>query len=899
MNEEQESQQSSQNVSRQISAVDSTVNLTIKISNSTSISYSSPTFISPSCSTFYSALQSPYISPRTTGDDSNTPSTTVVTIPISSNSDDISSTYYTPPLESYDFPDARKLTGPRISFPVTKGSFSPDFCAKLRSCDVYVGFHGQNPNLIRFCKWVKSELELQGIACFVADRSKYADSQSHEIADRVICSVSFGVVVVTKYNPLNYLSTEEIRFFGQKKNLIPVFFNTDLNEVTDLVDRTSDVKDCKEAIQWLKKSHEFKLEAIKGNWRCCVTKTAEILRGKLGRKRVADKEIENLDQIPFAKNRFFIGREKELAEIETAFFGSGDFQENESRSKCKKVKSSVVCINGGSGMGKTEVALEFAHRYSQRYKMVIWVGGECEYLRQNLLNSLLNLGIDVSADGEKERGRIRSFDEQEAEAFKRIKQELFGDMPCLLIIDNLETEKEWWEGKDLHDLIPRNTWSTHVIVTTRLSKVKSFKTMQLQPLPLSDAMMLITGRRKKAYPPQEIEILKKFDDRLGRSSFGLWVIGSLLCQLTISPSALFQAINQILVDETTSQFDEPFWETNHFLLKVLIFCINLLNGTKKHLTLRMLLSGVWFAPSSVSSNLLAAAASHMSPPINRFKKWAKNANLTLFCCSDFIDSQSRKTKQDSALVLVKLGLAKRTNIQSGCCIMFHPITQLFAKRKGGFLAAQAMIESTRKIENIILNSNHLWASAVLAFGFDFSPLVQLKAHQMVKFIKKTALPLAITAFTTFSRCNSALELLKICTNELEEVEKSFVSQIEDWCHESLCWKKKKKSNLNQRMNEYLWQDVTLLKATLLETRAKLLLRGGYFEYGEELCRTCISIRTVTLGHNHVQTLSAQETLSKLVRLRCKIYILHKEDTVTCYNGFDKLLLSKKLNSSPT
>ncbi|KAL8195846.1 hypothetical protein R6Q57_025599 [Mikania cordata] len=471
MNEEQESQQSSENVSRQISAVESTVNLTIKISNSTSIPYSSPTLISPSSSTFYSALQSPYISARTTGDDSNplstTATTTVVTTPISPNSDDISSTYYTPPLESYDFPDARKLTGPR--------------------------FHGQNPNLIRFCKWVKSELELQGVACFFADRSKYAESQSHEIADRVIC-VTFGVVVVTKYSPLNYLSIEEIRFFGQKKNLIPVFFKTDLNEVTDLVDRTSDVKDCKEAIQWLKKSHEYKLEAIKGNWRCCVTKTAEILRGKLGRKRVADKEIENLDQIPFAKNRLFIGREKELAEIETAFFGSGDFQENESRSKYKKVKNSVVCINGGSGMGKTEVALEFAHRYSQRYKMVIWVGGECEYLRQNLLNSLLNLGIDVSADGEKERGRIRSFDEQKAEAFKRIKQELFGDIPCLLIIDNLETEKEWWEGKDLHDLIPRNTGSTHVIVTTRLSKVKSFKIMQLQPLPLSDAMMLITGR---------------------------------------------------------------------------------------------------------------------------------------------------------------------------------------------------------------------------------------------------------------------------------------------------------------------------------------------------------------------------------------------------------------------
>ncbi|KAM0040369.1 putative tetratricopeptide-like helical domain superfamily [Helianthus debilis subsp. tardiflorus] len=77
-------------------------------------------------------------------------------------------------------------------------------------------------------------------------------------------------------------------------------------------------------------------------------------------------------------------------------------------------------------------------------------------------------------------------------------------------------------------------------------------------------------------------------------------------------------------------------------------------------------------------------------------------------------------------------------------------------------------------------------------------------------------------------------------------------------------------NSHQRIDEYVWQDVTLLKATLLETRAKLLLQGGHFDNGEELCRTCIIIRTVMLGHNHPQTLAAQETLAKLVRMRSKI-----------------------------
>ncbi|KAJ0508634.1 putative AAA+ ATPase domain, P-loop containing nucleoside triphosphate hydrolase, TIR [Helianthus annuus] len=939
-----------------------TTNLTIKIPNTTqkpkkeiltnivpaTSPYNSPSLISPPSSAFVSALQSPYISPRATGDHHE-------------ETDDIPTTSNTPPSERSDFsnnpmpkivncvqiPSSDTNTAsnnpPRVSFsfPIPrvsfqKGSVSPAN-AKLRSCDVYIGYHGQNPNLTRFCKWVKSELELQGIACFVADRAKYSDSQSHEVADRVICSVTFGVVVVTKDSLLSYLSLEEIRFFSQKKNLIPLFFDTDINEVVNLLGQNADSKEGKEVIDGLSKSHEFKLEANEGNWRSCVSKTAAILRGKLGRMSVAEKEIENIDEIQLSRSRFFVGREKELAEIEAAFFGcrgiesenvvndgrertpgtSEGLADEESEGdggrkgkfislevgKCKEPKleawvepvigrnslkrpkykktksgkykniaSSIVCINGGPGMGKTELALEFAHRYSQRYKMVLWVGGECRYFRQNIFNLSMNLGLDISADEEKERGRIRSFDEQETEAFKRVKREVFRDMPYLLIIDNLETEKDWWEGKDLHDLIPRNTGGSHVIITTRLPRVMSFDPMQLQPLPLKDAILLMKGRRKKEYPAQDVEILAKFDEKLGRSSFGLSVIGSLLSELAIAPSTLFEAINDIGLEEFSSHFDEVFWGNNKFLLKVLIFCITILqedNETRNVLASKMLLVGAWFAPLPVSANLLAAAATSINGSTNRFKQWAKCANMTFFCCSGFIESQTSKSEEDSALVLVKLGLARRSNRHPGCYILLHPITQTFAKLKGGLLPAKATIQGIRKLGNPVSNSDHLWALAFLVFGYKSEPpLVQLKAHDMVLFIKKTALPLAIKAFTTFSRCNSSLELLKVCTNVLEEVEKSFVSQIQDWCHGSLCWKNKMSSH--QRIDEYVWQDVTLLKATLLETRAKLLMRGGCFDNGEELCRTCISIRTVMLGHNHAQTLAAQETLAKLVRMSSKI-----------------------------
>ncbi|KAL8505370.1 hypothetical protein ACS0TY_016562 [Phlomoides rotata] len=905
-----------------------TILTTTSTSNQDSASspYNSP-LISPPSSAFVSALQSPYISPRAILDTPNqetpTPATTVSPPPSysGSQSDDIPSTSYTPLPESPTkvkivtcLPDSTAPPRISFSFPIprisfAKGSVSPASNGKLRSCDVYIGFNGQNPNLVRFCKWLKSELEVQGIACFVADRAKYADNQSYEIADRVICSVTFGVIVVTNYSLLNHLSLEEIRFFAQKKNLIPLFFDTDATELATLY---ADNKDCKEAIDGLMRFHEFRLEANEGNWRNCVSKAAAILRAKLGRKSVVEKDVDTYEELPFPRNKHFVGRGREILDIETAFFGCGDYLDQESKDgfkgsnfislevgKCKEpnleppigrnslkrsklykksksLGSSIVCINGPSGVGKTELALEFAYRYSQRYKMVLWVGGEARYFRQNILNTSLNMGLDVSADEEKERGRIQSFDEQESEAFKRVKREVFRDMPYLLIIDNLETEREWWEGKDLHDLIPRNTGGTHVIITTRLARVMNVDPLQLQTLPLSDAMALIKGRRRKEYSGSEVEFLGKFDEKVGRSSFGLSLIGCLLSELGIAPSALFEAVNRIDVpfeEEASgscglSEGEKQFCRSNTFLIKVLLFVSSLLqqtNGNRNLLSSRMLQVGAWFAPSPIPSNLLAVAAKSMPSSRNKLKKWTKCLKLT-FCC---LSNQACKSEEESALLLVRLGLASKANKHPGIWIQFHPITQVLTKWKDGLIAAKAAVEGVRKGGNGLMNSNHLWASAFLVFGFkNEPPLVQLKPIEMVLFIKKTALPLSIQAFATFSRCNSALELLKVSTNVLEEVEKSFVSQIQDWCHGSLCWKKHVQSN--QRVDEYVWQQVTLLKATLLETRAKLLLRGGLFDNGEELCRTCISIRTVMLGHNHAQTLAAQETLAKLVRMRSKI-----------------------------
>lgn len=184
--------------------------------------------------------------------------------------------------------------------------------------------------------------------------------------------------------------------------------------------------------------------------------------------------------------------------------------------------------------------------------------------------------------------------------------------------------------------------------------------------------------------------------------------------------------------------------------------------------------------------------------------------------------------------------------------------------RGGEPAARCFVRAVRKSGSVVLHYNHFWAAAYLVLRFGSEPaVVEMQVPDLIIFARRLVLPLAQRAFNTFSRCSAAVEVLHLCYVLLEEVEKSYVSQInQDRWDQSLCWRSGNAGPSHQ-VDEYEWRDLTLLKAHLLESRAKLLMRGGQYDAGEELCRTCISIRLVMLGADHPETLAAQETFSKI------------------------------------
>ncbi|RVW27779.1 hypothetical protein CK203_106855 [Vitis vinifera] len=342
------------------------------------------------------------------------------------------------------------------SFAPTSASFSSN---RLRSCDVFIGLHGRKPPLLRFANWLRAELEVQGMSCFVSDRARCRNSRKHGIVERAMDVSTFGLDIVEKRGEMWEKHGGELwLLYGGLEN------------------------EWKEAVNGLSRVDDWKLEAQDGKWRDCILRAVTLLAIRLGRRSVVERltkwrEKAEKEEFPFPRNENFIGRKKELSELEFILFGDlrKRRREQHMESGHRKGKQAVVwkesekeiemqsselpqrqyslrsknggkygrsrrsakilygkgiaCVSGESGIGKTDLLLEFAYRYHQRYKMVLWVGGGSRYIRQNYLNLWSFLEVDVGIENCLEKSRIKSFEEHEEAAISRVRKELMAEHP--------------------------------------------------------------------------------------------------------------------------------------------------------------------------------------------------------------------------------------------------------------------------------------------------------------------------------------------------------------------------------------------------------------------------------------------------------------------------------------
>ncbi|XP_023752005.1 uncharacterized protein LOC111900363 [Lactuca sativa] len=912
--------------------------------------------LSSSSTLFFSANQSPFFSPRSSSWQPAELSETLcddVAINAASTSSDLQNFDNFHENEAFEIVEKSKKV---VRSPIS--SFTPpstSYCTtRLRSFDVYIGFHGRKPLLLRFVNWLRADLEVQGLSCFVTDRSKCRNSRKHGIVEKAMDASTFGVVVLTRKSFRNAYTIEELRFFSSKKNLVPIFFDVGPDDclVRDIVEKRGETwekhggelwlvyggleNEWKDAVNGLTRVDEWKLEARDGKWRDCILRAVTLLALRLGRRSVVDRltkwrEKVEIEEFPYPRNENFIGRKKELSELEFMLFGDvigereREYFELKARGKRREVKTEIrsrrrkgkepvvwkesekeiemqngdhdgdahfsspkpkpgrrkravkvvygkgiACVSGDSGIGKTELLLEFAYRFHQRYKMVLWIGGESRYIRQNYLNLWSFLEVDMGVETGLEKTRTKSFEEHEETAIARIRKELMRNIPFLVVIDNLESEKDWWDHKHVIDLLPRFGGETHVLISTRLPKLLNMEPLKLSYLSGVEAMSLMQGNMNmnmndRTISVLEIDALRSIEEKLGRLTLGLAIVGAVLSELPITPSRLLDTINRM--PSNGRERESNTLRRNTFLFQLIEVCFSIFDHADgpRSLATRMVLASGWFAPGPTPVPLLALAAKQIPEKHHRTRLWRKILRSLTCGCSSLYD---KKSETEACSVLLRFNIAR--NCTKDGYIHFNNLTKQYVRKRSIPGTAHAVVQTVVTRGTVIHNSDQIWAACFLLLGFGNDPVViDTKASELPFLVKDVILPLAIRTFIRFSRCTAALELLRLCTDVLEAADEALVTPVEKWLDKSLCWKP---IQTDAQLNPSLWQDLALSRATVLEIRAKLMLRGGQFDIGDDLIRKAIFIRTSICGEDHPDTVSARETLSKLTRLLANVQI---------------------------
>lgn len=532
----------------------------------------------------------------------------------------------------------------------------------------------------------------------------------------------------------------------------------------------------------------------------------------------------------------------------------------------------IACISGEAGTGKTELLLEFAYRYSQMYKMVLWISGEERYVRINYMNLLTPLGIDVSIiDNEfySERACPRNFEKTEGEAIRKVRRELMRGIPYLLVIDNLENEKDWWDGRKIIELLPRFGGETHVIISTRLPMILNIKPLQLSNLSNTESMSLMM-RNLRDVKAVEDDALKIIGERLCKSPLGLTLVGGILSNYSIDPPKLLEAINKMPRREMHWNGEEgDVFKFNPFLIQLLDFLFLLFNQQKKHgkLAMKMVQVSGWFAPSPVPVSMLALATKVPNERANVC--FLKNCNQ-MFTSGKVISYTNFLKVEAASNMLIRFNLA-RCSPKKGF-ISFHDITKVYAHKRGGDRFTSSMIRAVRIQGCLHVHLDHIWAACFLLFKFTPSPTaMNLSVSDILSFIKQFVLPLANHSLASLSQCDLILDLLRHSTEILEFAEHFIIKDANNEEAMPFCFFKSSRSS-TLHPDPTIYQDLAHLRATLLEMRAKFMLLCGQYEIGEQLYRKALNIKEVINGWDDSETLSLRETMERLLSLQPNFFV---------------------------
>jgi tetratricopeptide (TPR) repeat protein len=151
-----------------------------------------------------------------------------------------------------------------------------------------------------------------------------------------------------------------------------------------------------------------------------------------------DEEVTSLWNVPFARNPFFTGRDELLERLHTQL-----------QTTQTAAVSQPQAVSGLGGIGKTQLAIEYAYRYASEYQAMLWARADTTEALNTSYTELARLL------------QLPQKDEREQEIIVQAVKGWFSTHPgWLLILDNAD------EPEVLTSFLPTKP-AGHLLVTTR------------------------------------------------------------------------------------------------------------------------------------------------------------------------------------------------------------------------------------------------------------------------------------------------------------------------------------------------------------------------------------------------------------------------------------------------
>src|SRR6185437_10557048 len=184
--------------------------------------------------------------------------------------------------------------------------------------------------------------------------------------------------------------------------------------------------------------------------------------------------------VPFQRNPFFTGREEILKALHV-HLGS-----NQQPSTTR-----MYALQGLGGMGKTQIALEYAYRHALEYSAVFWIASETvETLVFSFMRIAEALGIPARQEADQQR------------VIATVQRWLASHGQWLLIWDNLE-------DLDLLSQYLPTIRQGAILLTTRIQALGTLAGgLDMDPMPPEEGLLLVVRRAKLLEPEATQEHLQ-------------------------------------------------------------------------------------------------------------------------------------------------------------------------------------------------------------------------------------------------------------------------------------------------------------------------------------------------------------------------------------------------------